>query len=49
MAGKYFLQQHEVSLESQRFRWTEDQQRIFRQKKLEMTGKLEAPDGFKMS
>ena len=42
MAGKYFLQQREVSSEFQRFRWTEDQQRVFRQKKVEMTGKLEA-------
>ena len=42
MAGKYFLQQREVSSESQRFRWTEEQQRVFRQKKVEMTGKLEA-------
>lgn len=42
MAGKYFLRQREVSSESQRFRWTEDQQRVFRQKKVEMTGKLEA-------
>ena len=41
MAGKYFLQQHEMSVEAQRYRWTEDHQRSFRQKKVEMTGKLE--------
>jgi len=42
MAGKYFLQQREMSVEAQRYQWTEDHQRNFRQKKVEMTGKLEA-------
>ena len=41
MAGKYFLQQREMSVEAQRYQWTEDHQRNFRQKKVEMTGKLE--------
>lgn len=41
MAGKYFLQHREMSVEAQRYQWTEDHQRNFRQKKVEMTGKLE--------